>query len=142
MKKLTHKLFILLVFCLLTGCTSILIVDAKNHQNNSQEKISFSQLKEKKWPHGSLDCDSNSDPALVLDTGATEEALDFPIYKTIQSINKKLSASDGRPNRKLLVIHSHIHSDHYAGDRQFSGKPDVTLIKPNQNAMTEYFSFN
>jgi hydroxyacylglutathione hydrolase len=177
MKNLTKTFYILFAFCLLSGCTSVMMVDAKSYHDNPQKNISLSPLLEKKWSHGSHNCDSNLEPAidvfrfdqssyilrqnkclsfeapfiyvlfgsntvLVLDTGATEEELDFPIYKTIQSINNKLSANEGRPNRKLLVIHSHSHSDHYAGDRQFSGKPDVTVVAPNQSAMTEYFSFN
>ena len=146
------------VVLFLMGCSSVNTIDVRTNNDDGQSSTLSSPLLEKKWSHGSLDCDTNSDPAievfrydhssyilrqnkclsfeapfiyvlfgdetaLVLDTGATEEELDFPIYKTIQSINKKLSKSEGSPTRKILVIHSHSHGDHYAGDLQFLGKP-------------------
>jgi glyoxylase-like metal-dependent hydrolase (beta-lactamase superfamily II) len=79
---------------------------------------------------------------LVLDTGATKEPLDFALYQTIESINKKVSMRQGIPTRKLLVVHSHSHADHYAGDQQFVTQPDVTLIEPNEKAMRAYFNFS
>ncbi len=81
---------------------------------------------------------------LVLDTGATESAMDFPLYKTVQSlIDKKEQSKQGKQTPKqLLVIHSHNHSDHYTGDIQFEGKPNVTVIKPNSAAMKQFFAFN
>jgi len=79
---------------------------------------------------------------LVLDTGATESALDFPLYETVRSLINELSEQDGKTAKKLLVIHSHSHSDHYRGDSQFKGKPNVTLVEPNNAAMTQFFSIN
>jgi hydroxyacylglutathione hydrolase len=79
---------------------------------------------------------------LVLDTGATESELDFPLYETVQSLIVEQSEGDGKTEKELLVIHTHSHSDHYAGDSQFEGKPDVTLVKPNSDAMVQYFAFS
>lgn len=79
---------------------------------------------------------------LVLDTGATESELEFPLYETVQSLIKKQSEQDGKTAKQLLVIHSHNHSDHYTGDSQFEGKPNVTLIKPNNEAMVQFFDFS
>lgn len=127
-----------------------------------------STLHEKRWNHGSSDCKSNTDPAievfrydqssfilrqnkclsfeapfiyvllgnekaLVLDTGATKSALDFPLYETVQALIGE---------QTLLVLHSHSHSDHYASDHQFKGKPNVTLVSPNETAMTQFFDFD
>ena len=124
-------------------------------------------LQEKQWNHGSADCEANTDPAIevfrydqssfilrqnkclsyeapfiylligeemavVLDTGATESAVDFPLYETVRSLVAE---------KELLVLHSHSHSDHSAGDEQFQGRPNVRLVEPNYVAMTEFFDF-
>ncbi len=136
-----------------------------------------SVLLQKKWIHGSADCESNTDPAievfrydqssyvlrqnkctsfeapfiyvlfgdekvLVLDTGANERALDFPLYKTVQSLIKENSPQGGKTEKELLVMHSHSHSDHHKGDSQFEGKPNVTLVKPNGRAVRQFFAFS
>ncbi|WDE02176.1 MBL fold metallo-hydrolase [Thalassomonas actiniarum] len=76
---------------------------------------------------------------LVLDTGATESALEFPLYETVQTLIREQS---GNADREVLVIHSHSHGDHYRGDGQFDGKANVTLVKPNYPALTEFFNFS
>jgi len=81
------------------------------------------------------------DKILVVDTGATESAKKFPIYKTIQSLNQKHSAQDNTNEREILVIHSHSHSDHYAADSQFTGQPNVTVVAANKVAINEFFVF-
>lgn len=74
----------------------------------------------------------------ILDTGATESASKFPLYETVRSlINQKQEAEP-----ELLVVHSHSHSDHHAGDSQFEGKPNVTVVAPNSVAVTEFFGFS
>jgi hydroxyacylglutathione hydrolase len=118
------------------------------------------------WLHGSVDCSKNVDPAiqvfrqdehsyvlrqnkclsyeapfiyvllgderaLLLDTGATEDAESFPIYDTVKSLVG---------NRDLLVLHSHSHRDHYAGDAQFSGKPGVELVAPSSDGLAFFLS--
>lgn len=139
--------------------------------------VALAALREKKWIHGSADCNSNTDPAievfrydqssyvlrqnkclsfeapfiyvligdekvLVLDTGATESALDFPLYETVRSLVNEQSGQDRNAEKELLVMHSHSHSDHYAGDSQFEGKPNVKIVEPNFSAMTQFFAFS
>ena len=119
-----------------------------------------------RWIHGSVDCSANADPAiqvfrqdehsyvlrqnkclsyeapfiyvllgderaLVLDTGATEDAESFPIYDTVKSLVG---------DRDLLVLHSHSHRDHYAGDAQFAGKPGVELVAPSSGGLAFFLS--
>ncbi len=132
-------------------------------------------LRVKKWIHGSIDCETNEDPAievfqydqssyilrqnkclsfeapfiyvllgdekvLVLDTGATKNALEFPLYETVASL---FPAQRGRfIEKEMLVVHSHSHSDHRAGDSQFEGKPNVTVVEPNYTAITQFFAFS
>ena len=79
---------------------------------------------------------------LVLDTGAIESPVEFPLYETVQSLINEQLGQDKKTDRELLVIHSHSHSDHYAGDSQFEGKPNVTLVEPTYAAMTRFFAFS
>ncbi|PKI16797.1 MBL fold metallo-hydrolase [Colwellia sp. 12G3] len=78
---------------------------------------------------------------LVLDTGATASEQEFPLYKTIQTLNQKHAEQDNSSNREVLVIHSHSHSDHYSVDPQFENQPRVTVVAANSVAIKEYFSF-
>lgn len=82
------------------------------------------------------------DKVVVLDTGATESAQQFPLYKTIQSLIAEHENIDGKNERELLVIHSHSHSDHYSADEQFKDHPNITLVEPNADAVTNFFTFN
>lgn len=79
---------------------------------------------------------------LILDTGATADAKEFPLYSTVQSLIKQRE-NKGLPSpSETLVIHSHGHSDHYAGDSQFFGKPSTTVVTPEKAAVTKFFSFD
>src|SRR5215216_6416465 len=57
-----------------------------------------------------------SQKALLIDTGAIAETGKMPLAKTILSL---LPTKDGM-RLPLLVVHTHRHRDHYAGDVQFS----------------------
>ena len=133
-------------------------------------------LYERKWNHGSPDCNSNRDPAievfgfdqssyilrqnkcqsfeapfiyvligketvLILDTGAPETAENFPLYETVQKLLEEQSGEVNESPRKLMVIHSHSHRDHYSGDSQFAGKPNVTIVEPNYGSIIQSLQF-
>ena len=57
--------------------------------------------------------------------------------------NSSLSGPGLREQRRcaFLVTHSHSHGDHTAGDPQFKGKPGVTLVEPDADAVRGYFKF-
>lgn len=74
----------------------------------------------------------------VQDTGATADPNRFPLYEIV----RRLVAERNQQEIKVLVVHSHSHGDHKAGDAQFRGKPDVTLVEPNAKAVREYFGFS
>jgi glyoxylase-like metal-dependent hydrolase (beta-lactamase superfamily II) len=74
---------------------------------------------------------------LLVDTGATKDAAAFPLYDTVQSLLREFG---GAEDRELVVVHSHHHTDHYAGDSQFAGQPNVTLVEPTGAAMFEFFA--
>jgi hydroxyacylglutathione hydrolase len=148
-----------------------------NGSLNDQNKLISESLQQKKWNHGSADCQVNNDPALedhqydqsiyvirqnkcttyeapfiyvlfgdkkvlVLDTGATESPADFPLYEAVKSLIEKQSEQGQNDDREILVIHSHGHRDHYTGDIQFEGKPNVTVVAPDRISIDQYFGFN
>lgn len=79
---------------------------------------------------------------LVIDTGATADAKAFPLYKTVLSLHQKHTKENRADKREILVMHSHSHSDHYSGDDQFRGQPNVTVIETNSAAIDEFLSFD
>ena len=64
--------------------------------------------------------------ALLMDTGATEEADTFPLYRTVKEIIDDWFEKNGKV--QLLVAHTHKHGDHYAADGQFKVKPNTTVV--------------
>jgi len=81
----------------------------------------------------------------IQDTGATEDADEFPLYKTVNQIieQRALTYEEKLATElKILVTHSHGHSDHRAADEQFRGKENVTLIEADEEAVQGYFGFN
>lgn len=74
----------------------------------------------------------------VQDTGATADPARFPLYDTV----RRLVVDRQQHGAKVVVVHSHSHGDHRAGDAQFRGKPGVTLVEANAKAVREYFGFS
>lgn len=61
------------------------------------------------------------DRALLLDTGATAEHDFFPLRATVDELLANRASAHGRPgDYPLLVLHTHAHGDHVAGDGQFA----------------------
>ena len=78
----------------------------------------------------------------VLDTGATADPENFPLYEVIHGLIEQRGDSQSAKGLPLLVTHSHSHSDHTAADAQFRGKPGVTLIEPDAESVRKYFGFS
>jgi len=79
---------------------------------------------------------------LVVDTGATQSADEFPLYKTVLSLHQKHAEKEQSDDREILVIHSHSHSDHYSADSQFEGQENVIVVPANSAGVHEFFAFN
>lgn len=73
---------------------------------------------------------------VLLDTGATSDPADFPLFETVRSLIQEFGDAE---QRELVVVHSHHHTDHYKGDSQFAGQHNVTVIEPTGAAMREFF---
>lgn len=71
--------------------------------------------------------------ALLLDTGATGDAAQFPLYEAVRSLVGE---------KALLVVHSHGHRDHRSADSQFEDKEGVTLVGTDKDALIEALSIS
>jgi glyoxylase-like metal-dependent hydrolase (beta-lactamase superfamily II) len=61
------------------------------------------------------------DRAMLIDTGTGDVDLRAPV--------------DRLTSKKLLVAHSHTHSDHVGGDSQFEGRPGTSLVAHDIDAV-------
>src|SRR5437588_6563843 len=77
-----------------------------------------------------------SDKALLIDTGAVADSTQMPLAK------KVLELLPDKDNAKipLLVVHTHGHLDHRAGDSQFS-IPSVKVVPADLEAVRAFFGF-
>ena len=71
--------------------------------------------------------------ALLLDTGATENASDFPLYQVVRSLVG---------DKELLVAHSHGHRDHRSADIQFQDAVGVTIVGVDKTALINALSIS
>jgi hydroxyacylglutathione hydrolase len=82
-----------------------------------------------------------NDRALLLDTGATEDATSFPLRKTVDDLVKAWLAGHPRDAYELVVAHTHAHGDHIAGDGQFADRPRTTVVGTDLDSVRTYFGF-
>jgi glyoxylase-like metal-dependent hydrolase (beta-lactamase superfamily II) len=78
-----------------------------------------------------------SDRALLIDTGAVADPKAMPLAKTILEL---LPDKDGN-KRPLLVVHTHRHLDHRAGDPQFTALPSVQVVPIDLEGVRAFFGF-
>ena len=83
-----------------------------------------------------------NDRALLLDTGATADAAEFPLRATIDRLVDNWLATHPRDNYELVVAHTHGHRDHVAGDVQFAGRPATTVVGREADAVRVFFGFS
>jgi len=79
-----------------------------------------------------------SQKALLIDTGAVADPNKMPLAETVLSL---LPRKDG-VRLPLLVVHTHKHRDHYAGDRQFASLPNVKVVSPDLASVRAFFGFD
>ncbi len=82
-----------------------------------------------------------NDRALLLDTGATADPDRFPLRDTVDRLVTEWLAEHPRSSYQLVVAHTHAHSDHVAGDAQFSDRPATTVVAPDMAAVQAFFGF-
>ena len=75
---------------------------------------------------------------LMVDSGASANP-PIPLQQTVQRIIARWLAAQGLPSIQLVVAHSHAHGDHTAGDGQFAGKPNTTVVGTSVSSVQTFF---
>jgi len=78
-----------------------------------------------------------STKAVLIDTGDVAERKAMPLADTVM----RLLPGDGSAKLPLLVVHTHRHQDHRAGDAQFAQLPNVQVIGFDLDSVRRYYKF-
>ena len=78
-----------------------------------------------------------SSKALLIDTGAVEDPKKMPLADTVMGLLPMVGAS----KMPLLVLHTHRHLDHRAGDSQFANLPGVQVVPAFLEDVRKHFGF-
>jgi len=78
------------------------------------------------------------DRVLLEDTGAGGIA----VADTVYAIIDQWLAANQKDSIELLVVNSHAHGDHVAGNSMFSGMPNTTLVQPSVSGLSDYFGID
>lgn len=76
--------------------------------------------------------------ALLMDTGATEDENQFPLYKTIKRLINEWEKTINT-QVEIIVAHTHNHNDHVAGDMQFKNQPNTNVVGLEVDDVASYF---
>jgi hydroxyacylglutathione hydrolase len=79
-----------------------------------------------------------STKALLIDTGDVADPNQMPLATTVMG----LLPGDGSAKLPLLVVHTHRHLDHRAGDGQFSGLSNVEVVGYDLDSVRRYYNFS
>lgn len=79
--------------------------------------------------------------AVLIDTGATASPEFFPVRRVVDGLVAEWLAQHPRDGYRLLVLHTHAHGDHVAGDGQFADRPDTTVVGADLATAWAYFGF-
>lgn len=79
--------------------------------------------------------------AVLIDTGATASAEYFPLRRVVDEVMDTWLAGHPRDGYELLVLHTHPHGDHIAGDGQFTDRPGTEVVDAALDSAWEFFGF-
>jgi hydroxyacylglutathione hydrolase len=78
-----------------------------------------------------------STKALLIDTGDVADANRMPLANTVM----RLLPGSGPSTLPLLVVHTHRHLDHRAGDGQFAHLANVQVVGFDLDSVRRYYNF-
>src|SRR5438552_13485473 len=78
-----------------------------------------------------------SKKALLIDTGDVADPNQMPLAKTVIG----LLPGDASAKLPLLVVHTHRHGDHRAGDGQFRHLANVQVVGFDVDSVRRYYNF-
>jgi hydroxyacylglutathione hydrolase len=81
------------------------------------------------------------DRAMLVDTGATADAGHMPLRRTVDALVEGWLAEHPQPSYELLVVHTHGHGDHIAGDAQFTGRSRTTVVGAGLDDVRTWYGF-
>jgi len=126
----------------------------ENCDGNRDKKIDVLSIDAKTYILRQSKCSSYEAPFIylfigskkiaIIDTGATEDANLFPLFKTIienKSANAKSDSIVKMSDQNVLVLHTHSHGDHHEGDKQFRGYKNITIIEPSPDGLINDLGF-
>jgi hydroxyacylglutathione hydrolase len=76
--------------------------------------------------------------AMLVDTGAQRA----DVAGAVNDVIEAWAARHGGRPVSLVVVHSHGHGDHIAGDEQFRNRPHTTLVAASPPALTTFFGLH
>jgi glyoxylase-like metal-dependent hydrolase (beta-lactamase superfamily II) len=76
--------------------------------------------------------------ALLIDTGDVADLGQMPLARTVMG----LLPDHAGTTLPLLVVHTHGHLDHRAGDPQFQSLPNVQVVATDLPHVKQFFGFN
>jgi hydroxyacylglutathione hydrolase len=76
--------------------------------------------------------------ALLIDAGDVADPNQMPLAKTVL----QLLPGDGPAKLPLLVVHTHRHLDHRAGDGQFAQLPNVQVVGFDIDSVRRFYNFS
>jgi len=78
-----------------------------------------------------------SEKALLIDTGDVADAKQMPLASTVM----QLLPDNGAQKLPLIVVHTHRHLDHRAGDGQFTQLPNVQVAGFDIDNVRRFYHF-
>lgn len=78
-----------------------------------------------------------STKAMLIDTGDIADPKKVPLTDTVLH----LLPGDGASKMPLLVVHTHRHLDHRAGDPQFANLPNVQVVGFDIDSVRRFYNF-
>lgn len=78
-----------------------------------------------------------SEKALLIDTGDVADAKQMPLASTVM----QLLPGNGPQKLPLIVVHTHRHLDHRAGDGQFTQLPNVQVAGFDIESVRRFYHF-
>ena len=79
-----------------------------------------------------------STKALLIDSGDIADPAQVPLEATVL----QLLPVEGASKIPLLVVHTHRHLDHRAGDSQFANLPNVSVVGYDLNSVRKFYGFS
>lgn len=76
--------------------------------------------------------------AVLIDTGATEDPGFLPLRTSIDGLMAEWLERHPRDDYHLMVLHTHSHHDHVAGDGQFGDRPRTTVVPASRAEAYDY----